>query len=370
MIEAVYLKIQLEKAQQLYRELHRNLESPQYARVNNPGRTKFNKMLQEYSDSIHRQKQLLAGTLRNLSRLPDLAGLGDADSAVEESALFTYAEELKGWMEQTRIYVLALKKNMVAQVQEIQEATPAPEVDSPPDEVVAAPTTPTTELLRSTDAAESKYEDLLSGFDSVKIESLAVTKHLDTMINSKLAEDTRGARIQELVDAAAQMEAEFNKVTDVAADLFTKQGDQKVRLRMLEGNVLVVQQKRLNNAERATKVEQTHVEHAQLLDELMDKVRDLHIMEETTSAPASEPQLPLTKEQMEECVDIIVDRFMEDLRPTLADTKARHLRQIHDSASSITNAVWLHLEAFAKAVKSLAVKASPVNNPQESIAAE
>ncbi|KAF7440519.1 hypothetical protein PC9H_000865 [Pleurotus ostreatus] len=370
MIEAVYLKIQLDKAQHLYRELHRNLESPQYARVNNLGRTKFNKMLQEYSDSIHRQKQLLAGTLRNLSRLPDLAGLGDADSAVEESALFTYAEELKGWMEQTRIYVLALKKNMVAQMQEIPEATPAPEVDPPPDEEVSAPTTPTTELLRSTDAAESKFEDLLPGFDSVKIESLAVTRHLDTMINSKLAEDTQGVRIQELVDAAAQMEAEFNKVTDVAADLFTKQGDQKVRLRMLEGNVLVVQQKRLNNARRAAKVEQTHVEQTQLLDELLDKVRDLHIKEETTSALPSEPQLPLTKEQMEECVDTIVDRFMEDLRPRLADTKARHLRQIHDSASSITNTVWLHLEPFAKAVKSLAIKGSPVNSPQESIATE
>lgn len=245
MIEAVYLKIQLDKAQRAYNELRSILESRQYERVNNAGRTKFDSMLQAYSDSLHRQKQLLACTLQNLSRLPDLARLDDADSAVEESALLTYVADLKGWMEQTKTYVVALKKNMVAQTQEIQGPSPARKVDPPPDEEVAAPTTPTTELLRSTDAAESKFEDLLTGFYSVEIESL-VTKHLDTMINSRIAEDTRGARIQALVDAAAQMEAEFNKVTDVAADLFTKQGDQKVQLRLTEGNVLVVEHKRLN----------------------------------------------------------------------------------------------------------------------------
>ncbi len=389
MIEAVHLKIQVDKAQRAYNELRRTLESRQYERVNNAGRTKFNNMLQAYSDSLHRQKQLLAGTVRNLSRLPDLARLGDADSAVEESALLTYAGDLKGWMEQTKTYVLALKRSMITQTQEIQGPTPAPKADPPLDEEVAAPTTPTTELLRSTDAAESKFEDLLTGFYSVDIKSLAVTEHLDTMISSKIAEDTRGARLQELMDSAAQMETEFNKVTDVAADLFTKQGDQKVQLRLMEGDVLVVQQKRLNvslpssnqsskisltychkNAERTTQVEQTNVEHAQLLDGLMDKVRNLHIVEETNPAPAPEPQLPLTKEQMEECVDIIVDRFMDDLRPTLADTEASHLRQIHNSASSITNTIWPRLEPFAKSVRSLAIKVSPVNNPQESFAAE
>ncbi|KAF4576584.1 hypothetical protein EYR36_000816 [Pleurotus pulmonarius] len=369
MIEAVHLKIQVDKAQRAYNELRRTLESRQYERVNNAGRTKFNNMLQTYSDSLHRQKQLLAGTVRNLSRLPDLARLGDTDSAVEESALLTYAGDLKGWMEQTKTYVLALKRSMITQTQEIQGPIHAPKADPPLDEEVAAPTTPTTELLRSTDAAESKFEDLLTGFYSVDIKSLAVTEHLDTMISSKIAEDTRGARLQELMDSAAQMETEFNKVTDVAADLFTKQGDQKVQLRLMEGDVLVVQQKRLNNAERTTQVEQTDVEHAQLLDGLMDKVRNLHIVE-TNPAPAPESQLPLTKEQMEECVDIIVDRFMDDLRPTLADTEASHLRQIHNSASSITNTIWPRLEPFAKAVRSLAIKVSPVNNPQESFAAE